>query len=153
CSNGTFSVVAGGTSAAAPLFSGVLALVNQYVVAHHTQQQPGLGNVNPTLYQLAQSQPSAWHDITSGSNIVPCEPSSPDCETGSYGYLAGAGYDQVTGLGSIDGYALVTNWNSITRNPTSSALSADPVQTLAGGNVLLTVQVSATAGGGIPTGS
>jgi len=99
----------GGTSAAAPVFAGIVALLNHYLVNHG--EQPGLGNINPTLYYLFQNNPSAFHDITSGDNIVPCEiGSTPDCTTGSIGFSAGAGYDQATGLGSVDAYNLVTAW-------------------------------------------
>src|SRR5437667_588577 len=52
----------GGTSAGAPTFAGILALINQKTASS------GLGNVNPMLYTLAASSPSAFHDITSGSN-------------------------------------------------------------------------------------
>jgi hypothetical protein len=102
----------GGTSAATPFFAGILSLLNQQLVTSGAQVQPGLGNINPKLYQLAQSNPSAFHDVTAGDNIVPCEAGSPDCTTGSYGYKAGRGYDPVTGLGSVDADAFVTAWSS-----------------------------------------
>jgi subtilase family serine protease len=100
----------GGTSAGAPTFAGILALINQA-----TNSTTGQGNVNPTLYALAASTPSAFNDITSGSNLVPCATGSPSCPTsgahpGEIGYSAGTGYDQATGLGSVDAYNLVTNW-------------------------------------------
>ncbi|HYK17749.1 MAG TPA: hypothetical protein VEV37_06995, partial [Bryobacteraceae bacterium] len=54
-----------------------------------------LGNANPVLYALAANQASAgttlFHDVTSGNNSVP----------GQTGFSAGAGYDLVTGLGSV----------------------------------------------------
>jgi len=102
--------VFGGTSAPTPVFAAMVALLNQYLVSTGVQAQPGLGNINPTLYALAQSAPVAFHDITSGSNIVPCQTGTPDCSTGAFGYSAGAGYDQVTGLGSVDAYNLFTSW-------------------------------------------
>jgi subtilase family serine protease len=101
----------GGTSATGPFFAGVLALLNQHVVTSGLQDKPGLGNINPRLYQLAQTVPDAFHDITSGDNIVPCQPETRDCESsGSYGFLAGPGYDHATGLGSIDIDKLFRNW-------------------------------------------
>ena len=96
----------GGTSASAPVFAGILALLNQF------EGPNGQGNVNPNLYALAQSTMDVFHDITTGNNMVPCEVGSPDCTTGSFGYDAGPGYDLVTGLGSVDAYNLVTEWNS-----------------------------------------
>jgi uncharacterized protein (TIGR03437 family) len=96
----------GGTSAATPVFAGIIALLNQY------EGSGGQGNVNPNLYALAQTTTNVFHDITTGSNIVPCQIGTPDCTTGSFGYNAGPGYDPVTGWGSIDAYNLVTEWNS-----------------------------------------
>lgn len=100
----------GGTSASTPVFAGILVLLNHYLVSYGFQAQAGLGNVNPTLYWLAQNSPAAFHDITVGNNIVPCQTTSTDCGAGSFGYSAGPGYDEVTGLGSVDGYNLITSW-------------------------------------------
>ena len=108
------NVAVGGTSASAPSFAGIVALLNQYQVSKGFQKKPGLGNINPQLYRLAQSAPSAFHDITTGTNVVPCAQGSPDCATGSFGYQAGPAYDMATGLGSIDAYNLVTLWNTQT---------------------------------------
>jgi subtilase family serine protease len=101
----------GGTSAPTPVFSGVLALLNQYLVATGSQSQPGLGNINPALYHLAQSAPGVFHDVTVGSNIVPCANVSRSCTRGQFGYPTGIGYDQATGWGSVDVYSFVTLWN------------------------------------------
>ena len=100
----------GGTSAATPSFAGMLALLNQYLVSTGALSQPGLGNINPTLYTLAQSTTNVFHDVTVGDNIVPCGGGTPGCETGSYGYRAVRGYDQATGLGSINAYNLAKEW-------------------------------------------
>ena len=62
----------GGTSASTPSFAGIVAILNQYQVAKGFQPAAGLGNINPQLYRLAQSAPTAFHDVTVGSNIVPC---------------------------------------------------------------------------------
>jgi subtilase family serine protease len=102
--------VFGGTSAPTPVFAGMLALLNHYLAATGNATQPGLGNINPTLYALAQSSPAAFHDITTGNNMVPCQVGTPDCSTGSFGYSAAPGYDPVTGLGSVDAYNLFTAW-------------------------------------------
>jgi subtilase family serine protease len=101
----------GGTSAPTPVFSGVLALLNQYLAATGSHSQPGLGNINPMLYRLAQSTPQVFHDVTAGSNIVPCANISRSCSRGQFGYPADVGYDQATGLGSVDVYSFVTLWN------------------------------------------
>jgi hypothetical protein len=52
--------------------AGILALLNHYQVSKGFQQKPGLGNINPQLYRLAQSAPSAFHDVTAGNNVVNC---------------------------------------------------------------------------------
>jgi uncharacterized protein (TIGR03437 family) len=99
------SALVGGTSAAAPVFAGMLALLNQHL------QENGSGNINATLYGLALSSPDMFHDIVNNSNIVPCVPETANCATGELGYTAGIGYDLATGLGSIDAYNLVTGWS------------------------------------------
>jgi subtilase family serine protease len=96
----------GGTSAGAPTFAGILALIIQGTKA------TGLGNVNPILYSVASSSPQVFHDVTSGNNKVPCTSGTTDCPAGttSIGFSAGPGYDQVTGLGSVDAASLETAW-------------------------------------------
>jgi kumamolisin len=79
--------VYGGTSAVAPLWAGLLALINQQLA------QPA-GFLNPVVYQ----QQTAFHDITSGNNIT---------SDSRYGYSAGGGWDACTGLGSPDGATLL----------------------------------------------
>ncbi len=102
----------GGTSASAPSFAAMIVLLNQYLVRNAALSQPGLGNINPSLYYLSQTVPSAFHDITTGNNRVLCLSDSPDCVNLYFGFSAGPGYDQVTGLGSVDAYKLVKSWTS-----------------------------------------
>jgi len=141
-----------GTSASAPSMAGIVALLNHYQVSNGFQKQPGLGNINPQLYRLAQSNPTAFHDLTSGSNIVPCAQGSPDCDTGSFGYQAGAGYDMATGLGSVDANALFTQWNNAT-NGVVVTLSANPASATLNDTVQVTATVAPAGGGGTPTGT
>jgi hypothetical protein len=68
---------------------------------------------------VAHSNTNAFHDITSGSNIVPCAINTPNCTVGNLGYNAGAGYDEVTGLGSIDFANLANQWGA----PVGAALT------------------------------
>src|SRR5215831_14883852 len=58
--------VVSGTSVTAPIFAAMVALINQRLT---TPQ----GNVNPGLYKLAETTPSAFHDITTGGNWMPCQ--------------------------------------------------------------------------------
>jgi len=110
CSQGNCNVVGGGTSAATPLFAASLVLLNQFLLKWNVLHTPGLGNINPTLYRLAQMPGTGFHDITSGSNAVPCASGSPDCETGTLGFPATPGYDLATGLGSLDLSQFFTAW-------------------------------------------
>ncbi len=112
--------VYGGTSVAAPAMAGILALLNQYLVSSGAQKQAGFGNINPTLYRMAQTSPAAFHDITAGNNSVPCVVGSPDCSTGNIGYNAGVAYDQASGLGSPDAYNFVHQWSNLA--PTAAAV-------------------------------
>ncbi|CAF3716340.1 unnamed protein product [Adineta steineri] len=72
-----------GTSAAAPIFAAIIALLNDYQVRHGRKR---LGFLNPLLYQYASD---IFHDITTGYNV--------GCNT--TGFHAGIGWDPVTGLG------------------------------------------------------
>lgn len=80
----------GGTSFAAPMWAGYLALANQQAVANG---QPTLGFINPALYDigLGSNYDTDFNDITSGSN----------------GYSATTGYDLATGWGSPKGGGLI----------------------------------------------
>jgi subtilase family serine protease len=89
-------VGAGGTSAAAPFWAGLIALADQK--AGHP-----LGFVNPAIYRIAQSPlyHKAFHDITTGNNTVSLNGVTIT------GYQAGAGWDPVTGWGTPDAQVLV----------------------------------------------
>jgi pseudomonalisin len=88
--DGNVSLV-GGTSAGAPSWAGVIALLNQ------TGHPSGAGVANYRLYALAQKQYATaaagpFHDIVSGNNGA----------GGIAGFAAGAGYDFGTGIGTPD---------------------------------------------------
>ena len=145
----------GGTSASSPAFAGMVALLNQYVVAKGAQSKPGLGNINPNLYSLAQNTTGIIHDITVGDNIVPCVSGSTGCPASrSFGYRAGTGYDLVTGLGSVDAYNLVTRWNAAPAGVgTTMTLAANPASVDATGSTQLTATVTPVSGSTAPAGS
>jgi subtilase family serine protease len=100
----------GGTSFAAPMWAGYMALVNQQTVINSGKT---LGFINSAIYTigLGANYDSDFHDTTSG-----CQESG--------GYCATTGYDLVTGWGSPNGPSLL---NALAGTPAASfALSASP---------------------------
>ena len=85
--------VFGGTSAVAPLWAGLVALINQH---RARVRKPPVGFLNPRLYALHASA-GAFRDILEGTN---------DLE-GLGKYAAGPGWDPCTGLGSPNGARLL----------------------------------------------
>jgi subtilase family serine protease len=74
--------ISGGTSLAAPCWAGLIAIANQMRVARGGHPLEGATQTLPALYSLPEAD---FHDVVAGSD-------------GSF--TAGAGYDEVTGLGS-----------------------------------------------------
>jgi pseudomonalisin len=131
--NGSLYVV-GGTSAASPSFAGVMAMLVQ-----HTTARQGLANT--AFYPLASRQgaggASVFHNITAGNNSVP----------GQTGFNATPGYDQATGLGSIDASVLVNHWGDATVVPTFQATaSAKSLSVTAGSHNTVTLNVAVSGG-------
>jgi hypothetical protein len=144
----------GGTSASAPAFAGIMAMVNQ---KQSTAQTPvgRQGNANYSLYALAQQQTTAnlscnsssapasgcsFNDVTKGNNAVPCAGASLDCSShvpGGVGALVSPsavtipaftttpGYDLATGLGSVNAKNLVTKWASVNSKASTTTLTLD----------------------------
>ena len=146
---------AGGTSFAAPSFAGLLAVIEQKM-----NTTLGLGNINPALYSLAANATtyaSAFHDITTGNNEVPCATGSPNCPTSGtleIGYAAGTGYDQASGLGSVDGNNLATAFATATFSiGTTTKLAVAPAAPAVGVAVTLTATVAAASGTTVPGGT
>ena len=152
CNRGGCDPFGGGTSAATPVFAGIVALLNQAAVSKGVQSQAGLGNINPDLYRIANTTTNAFHDITVGDNIVPCAMGTPDCTTGTLGYSAGPGYDMATGLGSVDVANLVSSWN-LPRTPTTLTVEADSTSILMSDSVHLTITVTSSPSSALPRGT
>ncbi len=119
CAGSSPSVyLVGGTSASAPSFAGIMALVDQ-------KNGGRQGNANPNLYRLAAQQTYSncngsragtapgsscvFNDITVGNNAVPGE-SGYGSTSGAY--QSGTGYDLATGLGSVNATNLANAWSS-----------------------------------------
>jgi Pro-kumamolisin, activation domain/Bacterial Ig-like domain (group 3) len=142
----------GGTSASAPAFAGIVALVNQKLAAGGNPE-PRQGNANYFLYALAQQQVTAnlscnsssspvagcsFNDVTKGNNDVPCAGASTNCSghvAGTPGVLVAAatptvpaftttaGYDLATGLGSLNVQNVVNKWSTVNTTSTTTALT------------------------------
>ena len=144
------ALVVGGTSASAPTFAAIMALVNQKTNSRQ-------GQANFVLYPLAASQNTAscnsstpplntciFNDITQGNNSVP----------GLTGFTAGPGYDLATGLGSVNAANLAAAWKNITFASTQTTLhlSPSPVNIPHGQSVTASVTVAPLSGTTMPTG-
>ena len=164
----------GGTSASAPAFAAIMALVDQ-------KTQSRQGNANVVLYKLATKQSASscnsstgpastciFNDVTSGTIAMPCAKNSLNCTTSNSidqygvlsGYNAGAGYDLATGLGSVNVQNLVNNWSSVNFLPSATTLTASVNGTVVssitvahGAPVSVSSNVTAGTGAtGTPTG-
>jgi hypothetical protein len=151
-----FIYLISGTSASTPAFASIMALVDQKMGGRQ-------GQANYVLYRLAATQnaypsqcngsdtsapPAAtciFNDVTVGNNVVPGEQGTQ--------YPASAGYDLATGLGSLNVANLVSNWNTVTFNPTTTTLGLTPVQNITHGQpVQVTIAVAPNSGTGKPSG-
>jgi kumamolisin len=100
----------GGTSAAAPLWAALTALINQQ---RASLSQDALGFANPVFYETTLSAAAytyVFNDVTTGNNLY---------------YSAHAGYDNATGLGSFKGAAMISFINGtpfiFSLNPAASS--------------------------------
>lgn len=87
----------GGTSAAAPLWAGFAALINQQASVFNS---PNVGFLNPAIYAIGKSAgySTNFHDITIGNNTN---------ATVKTKYFAAPGYDLCTGWGTPRGQNLI----------------------------------------------
>ncbi len=157
-----------GTSAAAPSFAGIMALVDGQMANLNPSQGPRQGQANYVLYRLAASQASSlsqcnasntsalpantciFNDVTVGNNAVPGE---PNYGLSTADYQAGVGFDLATGLGSVNVTNLVNQWNSVTFLPTATTLSLTPTVNIThGSSVGVDISVSPSSGTGSPSG-
>jgi len=132
--SGTGFILVGGTSAAAPAFAGIMAMVNQNMASQGLPARQGDANyilyplatqetyTNCATHGVASGNGCAFYDVTTSNNSVPCGFGSTNCNatSGAIGLLvdsngnpawsAGEGYDLATGLGSINVTNLVRAW-------------------------------------------
>lgn len=146
----------GGTSASAPAFAGMLALIKQKTGTR-------LGQADDVLYNLAKTNyATVFHDVNMGDNSVYCQAnSSTDCVADAKGYPylsgynAGTGYDMASGLGSVNVSQLASNWANAGLIATTSALRLNGATTALnithGQSVAINANVTGT--GGTPSGN
>jgi hypothetical protein len=143
-----------GTSASAPSFAGVMALVNQKTGSRQGQAgyvlyplaaKEKLSQCNGSNTTTPPASSCVFNDVTVGNNEVPGEAGYPNAP-----YASGVGYDQASGLGSVNVTNLVNNWNSVTFKPTTTTLSLSPTTIVHGQTV--NVDIAVTSGTGTPTG-
>ena len=98
----------GGTSAVAPLYAGLVALLNASL------GEP-VGYLNPRLYSLRGGV--VFREVDDGVS---------NASGGAPGYTSGPGWNACTGLGSINGHVLLSNPLLTLRaiQPTFQALSS-----------------------------
>ncbi len=168
----------GGTSASAPAFAGVMALVNQ-----KTGQRQG--NANFVLYQLYKKNTAGtictsnaaavtatgciFYDTVTGNNSVACLGGSPNCSNTStaanqFGILVDpatpanpawvttANYDLATGLGSLNVANLLTAWSTATFTADTVAITSTtptaPITIAHGTPVTFNIKVTPTPANG-----
>ena len=89
-----------GTSYSAPLFAGMIALINDQRLA---QNKSTVGFINPVLYGLHRTAADVFRDVKEGSSKCP-NPAMTGAMVGccKHGFRTGKGWDPLTGLGSVD---------------------------------------------------
>jgi subtilase family serine protease len=123
--NGSTASDIGGTSCAAPLWAGFIALVNQQAVANG---QSTVGFINPAIYAIGTGTTYAagFHDITSGNNETHFSPSQ---------FSAVSRYDLCTGWGTPHGSGLINAFISCVYTIATSPAPSGGGSTSGGGTV------------------
>ncbi|MDA8379971.1 MAG: S53 family peptidase, partial [Actinomycetota bacterium] len=127
---GTWQAGWAGTSAAAPLWASVAALVDQGCTPSQGNALAGVGFINPALYQAAASNPSVVNDVTTANDGGATNSGNPDpgnndlTGDNSGQYPATTGYDMATGLGSPNAAALETAIGCTATSPSIGSFSA-----------------------------
>jgi len=90
-----------GTSAATPIFAGIISLINNLRLLAN---KPPVGYLNPALYSSYKKNPSSFNDIVFGTNrcagYTPSNNPIVEDYCCPFGFNATVGWDPVTGLGS-----------------------------------------------------
>jgi hypothetical protein len=156
--SGEFSVaLVGGTSVAAPSFAGIMALVNEVAgrqgEAGFVLYKLAAGETFSTCNASTGSGPTStacvFNDVTSGNNAVPGQ---ANFGTANAVFQAGTGYDEATGLGSVNVANLLSTWTSVRNLASTTTLVSLVAPATHGGAASYSVTVAPKNGGGTPTG-
>jgi hypothetical protein len=149
----------GGTSASAPSFAGIMALVDQKTASRQGQAnyvlyrlaaQEAFSKCNASSQSTSPTSTCIFNDTTIGNNAVPGE---TGYGTSSAKYQSTAGYDQATGLGSVNVANLVNDWGNARSVQSATSLTINPSTGVIHGTPLdVSVGVTPASGGGTPTG-
>eukprot|EP01041_Mallomonas_annulata_P004838 gene4838-9642_t len=138
-----FTSIQSGTSASAPVFAGIISLLNDKRLS---QGMPPLGFANPFLYWAYKKDSTAFTDITNGDNA--CGSYHQSCC--DYGYSTAPGWDALTGLGSPNFTALavlVMSYNNLPPLQTTQKNSSNSnEEIILIGNIWQRVKNSITTG-------
>ena len=122
-----------GTSAASPIWAGLIAIADQGRVLEGGTPLTGYAQTLPALYSLPTAD---FNDIISGNN----------------GYAAGPGYDLVTGRGTPIANLLVPALASYDLASTISVVNAPPTSVVAGQTFGFSVEVDDGQGNAVDSG-
>jgi hypothetical protein len=173
-----FAQEVGGTSVATPAMAGVMALINQKagVVGGSPAVNADLYALAAKQNYSSCSAESAttgngcyFNDIDTGNNATPCDDgyynsgvASPNCsvlysaDQGGIGilpgYNAGKGYDQATGLGSLNVANVVNNWPA-SLGASTATVTVTPAHNTVVADTSLSVSVAVSGASGTPTGT
>ncbi|HET7209431.1 MAG TPA: protease pro-enzyme activation domain-containing protein [Terriglobales bacterium] len=151
-----------GTSASAPSFAGIMALVDQKM-GSNPFTAGRQGQADYVLYRLAASNPATcnasstttlpsanciFHDVTVGNNAVPGE---LNFGTPGAKFQSTKGYDLATGLGSVNVSNLVNAWAAAHFNATTTTLVISPSPTVITHGQAVSANVTVN-GSSVPTG-
>jgi hypothetical protein len=174
-----FASEVGGTSASTPPMAGVMALIDQKVGSAQGFANPELYKLAAQQTYSSCSAESVtaggaclFNDIDTSTNAMPCDygavsGKSPDCSASDSlqgssdevgilsGFSAAAGYDQATGLGSLNVANVVNAWPQTSGASVATVTVTPALTTLNASQTLgVTVTVASTPTGGVtPTGT
>ena len=172
----------GGTSVSSPAMAGVMALINQKAGAAQGNPNAELYALaakqtyaSCSAETVTNSSACLFNDIDQGNNAVPCDNGadeggvsgsgivSPNCTVNNSadligilsGYNTAVGYDQATGLGSLNVANVVNAWPVIA-GTASATVAVSPASSTFASSASLSVAVTVvavTSGGATPTGT